>query len=266
MCDTHALTPTPPFTPSVLLEQYAWLEADLAAVDRTRTPFIVSYGHRHLYCSNTDDLPDCSTDAQRLRDGFILADVVYPGLDTLLARYNVSIVFVAHEHSYERTWPVYNQTVDASQKNPGTYTNPHYPVHIVSGAAGCPEDLDYFDELHHGPWSLVRSSSYGYGHLRIVNATHLHWLQYLSEGTNGTDQLWFVQTQAPSRSVGAAAGVAPTWCDGYCLAVCLHDRQAHTEAQCAKDCRCQAELERGALQGVRAAANVAVRRGLIHHR
>ena len=35
-----------------LAPQYAWLEADLAAVDRAATPWVVLFGHRPMYCSS----------------------------------------------------------------------------------------------------------------------------------------------------------------------------------------------------------------------
>ena len=51
-------------------------------------------------------------------------------------KYGVDVVIEAHEHSYERLWPVYQGKV--YQEN---YNNPKAPVHIVSGAAGCNEAL-----------------------------------------------------------------------------------------------------------------------------
>jgi len=49
----------------------------------------------------------------------------------------VDLVIQAHEHSYERLWPVYRDNILA--KN---YINPAAPVHIISGAAGCGEGID----------------------------------------------------------------------------------------------------------------------------
>ena len=55
-------------------------------------------------------------------------------LETLFYENGVDVIIQGHEHSYERLWPVYNETVTA--KN---YINPRAPVHIISGAAGCNE-------------------------------------------------------------------------------------------------------------------------------
>ena len=49
----------------------------------------------------------------------------------------MDIILEAHEHSYERLWPVYNETVTAQD-----YVNPVAPVHLVSGTAGCREGTD----------------------------------------------------------------------------------------------------------------------------
>ena len=55
-------------------------------------------------------------------------------LEPVFMKYGVDLVIEAHEHSYERLWPVYKGNV--YQEN---YNNPKAPVHIVSGAAGCNE-------------------------------------------------------------------------------------------------------------------------------
>jgi hypothetical protein len=41
-----------------------------------------------------------------------------------------------------------------------------------------------------GPWSALRSSTYGWGRMLIHNATHMEFTQYLDEGRAGTDHWW----------------------------------------------------------------------------
>jgi len=52
-------------------------------------------------------------------------------------KYGVDIILEAHEHSYERLWPVYNEVVTAKD-----YINPKAPIHLISGTAGCSEGVD----------------------------------------------------------------------------------------------------------------------------
>ena len=58
-------------------------------------------------------------------------------LEELFYKAGVDIILEAHEHSYERLWPVFNGNVSA--KN---YLDPKAPVHIISGTAGCKEGVD----------------------------------------------------------------------------------------------------------------------------
>ena len=57
-------------------------------------------------------------------------------LEDLFFDNGVDLIIEAHEHSYERFWPMHRGHVTA--KN---YENPTAPVHIISGAAGC-NDFD----------------------------------------------------------------------------------------------------------------------------
>lgn len=59
---------------------------------------------------------------------------IFSSLEPLFFQYGVDLIIEAHEHSYERLWPVYNDTVTAHN-----YINPKAPVHLISGAAGCNE-------------------------------------------------------------------------------------------------------------------------------
>jgi hypothetical protein len=61
-----------------------------------------------------------------------------------------------------------------------------------------------------GPWSVVRSSTYGYGHLTVYNSTHLYWEQLLDEGRGGKDPLWIIKKSKRLRPSATAAEEAPT--------------------------------------------------------
>eukprot|EP00118_Oscarella_pearsei_P008592 m.45250 g.45250 ORF g.45250 m.45250 type:complete len:419 (+) comp33576_c0_seq3:37-1293(+) len=174
------------FTNGPIAEQLAFLEADLAEanVNRDKQPWVIAFGHRPMYCSNLDD-DDCTT----------MKSVVRHSLEPVMYKYGVDVIIEAHEHSYERLWPVYNETV--TQKD---YINPQAPVHIISGAAGCnegPFSLCLNPMLGpKGPWSAYRSwlpGLYGYGLLQAANATHLRWEQKMEFLGVSEDAIWIVQ-------------------------------------------------------------------------
>ena len=47
-----------------ILRQYNWLKKDLESIDRQKTPWVVLYGHRPMYCSD-DDHDDCTNHNSR---------------------------------------------------------------------------------------------------------------------------------------------------------------------------------------------------------
>lgn len=165
-----------------------WLQSDLEEANnhRDERPWVIVAGHRPPYCSNSDH--DCMFDQSE-------GEVVRSALEHILMEKGVDVGFWAHEHSYERTWPVYNLTT--TQFN---YINPRAPMHMISGAAGCNESggLCFNPILRPlGDWSAFRTmgikSPYSYGHLRPVNATHLYMDQI--DGPTGEvfDEVWLVQ-------------------------------------------------------------------------
>ena len=154
--------------------QYQWLENDLVKANnydnRNKRPWIITIAHRPMYCSNADD--DCiakkSAGAQ-----------VQEYIEQLFYNYGVDIQLWAHEHSYERTWPVYDFNV--TQKD---YNQPKAPIHLITGAAGCNES----DGLclnpilrSKGEWSAFRTKGifhpYSYGHLKAYNKSLIYWDQ-----------------------------------------------------------------------------------------
>jgi len=181
------------YTPAA---QYAWLKQDLENANlpqnRKLRPWIIAYGHRPMYCSNADD--DYCTQP--------LTSPVRVGLETLFYEQGVDFIIEAHEHSYERLYPVYNLTT--TQFN---YVNPQAPVHVISGAAGCNENDGYCINpifWKGGDWSAFTSwgvLTYGYARLEVVNATHLFWEELVVRYIDSPilDSIWVVQQNHGKR-------------------------------------------------------------------
>ena len=154
-------------------------------------PALTSLSHRRYglrYCSPNDDDDDCHSLLSLMRDG-ILGEF---GFEKLINTYGVEMHFGAHEHSYERNVPVYQYDFDASKMGPEAYVDFNRTVHILSGAAGCPENQDGW-QAKGNPFSVVRYNDYGYGRLSPVNFTHMYW-EYVDD-TNATvlDSVWLVK-------------------------------------------------------------------------
>ena len=175
--NTEAYYPFEYGTPQQTQLQFDWLEQDLmkANENRDKAPWIVVIGHRPMYCSTNDATtvgPEklCNNvDKNVVRVG--LPQYGMPGLEDLFYKYGVDLQFYAHEHSYERLWPVYRKKVcNGTGSNP--YDNSGGPVHIVTGAGGNEEGQTQFDPIPY-PWSAFRSDDFGYTRMKIMNTTHL---------------------------------------------------------------------------------------------
>ncbi|KAK3086184.1 hypothetical protein FSP39_014860 [Pinctada imbricata] len=164
-------------------KQYDWLLRDLteANENRDKQPWIVAMGHRPMYCSNRDIREDCF--------GGPLHYWVRNGLEDLFHSQGVDLIIQAHEHSYERSWPMYREEVTA--KN---YINPEASVHVTSGAAGSFEGVDKMGKPEH--WSAFRAddkSFHSFGKLIIHNQTHIQFIQETVKPRAELDNFWIVQ-------------------------------------------------------------------------
>ncbi|XP_055678798.1 acid phosphatase type 7 [Lutzomyia longipalpis] len=176
-----------------LVMQYEWLDRDLTEANkpenRQKRPWIITYGHRPMYCSNGNS-DDCTHNETLVRVG--LPFTHFFGLEDLFYRHGVDVELWAHEHSYERLWPIYNYRVlNGSTEAP--YTNPKAPVHLVTGSAGCKEGREPFEETP-PEWSAFHSRDYGYTRLKAHNGTHLYFEQ-VSDDQNGAiiDSFWIIK-------------------------------------------------------------------------
>jgi hypothetical protein len=147
----------------IVKKQKLWLENELSQINRTIFPWVITMAHRPMYCSNNNE-DDCVN---------FKRDKVRLDLEELFYKYNVTIEFWAHEHSYERTCPLLNGSCSYFKNVNNYFLN---PIHITTGAGGCVEGIENFVDKY-ANWSVVRVPEYGYGILNI-NYTYLKWEQY----------------------------------------------------------------------------------------
>ena len=96
-----------PFAPDG--QQMRFLDADLASVDRSVTPWIVVAGHRPWYTvgNSSGVCGPCQT-----------------AFEGVLYKYGVDVAVFGHKHNLQRFDPIYNGTVD-----PAGLTNPKAPAY-----------------------------------------------------------------------------------------------------------------------------------------
>lgn len=176
-----------------LVLQYEWIENDLATANlpenREKQPWIIVMGHRPMYCSNTDN-DDCTKNETLTRVG--LPFFKFFGLEKLFYDYGVDIEIWAHEHSYERLWPIFDHKIHNGSYNE-PYKNPKAPVHFTTGSAGCKEGTDKFVEPR-PEWSAFTSSDYGYTRMKVFNSTHIYFEQVSDDKAGAiVDSFWVIK-------------------------------------------------------------------------
>lgn len=138
--------------------QYQFLAADLASVDRTRTPWIVFAGHRPMYTSEGN-----------LTDAFTRTFIAE--IEPLFHLHHVDVALWGHVHKYERTCGIVSAGVCGARDEDGT-------VHVVIGNAGNDYQTPWFETSpYHAPepdWLVFRTYDFGISTL-TANATTLQF-------------------------------------------------------------------------------------------
>jgi hypothetical protein len=138
--------------------QTKWLEADLGAVDRAKTPWVIVAGHRPWYLSHANA---SGTICWSCKDVF----------EPLFLKHSVDLVLSGHSHVYERQAPINNNVYDTAELN-----NPTAPWYITNGAAGHYDGLDALDTArkNYSRFGLDTSNAtYGWSKLTFHNCTHM---------------------------------------------------------------------------------------------
>eukprot|EP01079_Euglenida_sp_SAG-EU17-18_P007426 gene7425-1328_t len=176
-------------------DQLQWLEADLRAVNRTATPWVVAAGHRMVY------------DSAMYTPGKVsVPNSVMKAFESLFLRHRVDLVITGHLHAYERMRPVANFTVHGTSSHPGA------PVYVVNGAAGCCEGHDTLpiNGTHWPDWLVWRDNSY-YGHAQLhATQSTLSWSYRDSVSGNVLDAFTLDNPWKASPQTGQALA-QPSW-------------------------------------------------------
>jgi hypothetical protein len=158
-------------------EQHSWLQADLAAVDRCATPFVVLLGHRAMYNS------------EMYEGDFNVSQAMKEEFEDLLYKYEVDLAIWGHYHAYQRTCPVYR-----TQCGQG-------PVHVTVGCAGAALDDAGLYNSSSTNYSQFFEERYGFGRLRVSDSkTRLTW-EYMrnSEYPSVADSVDFTRRPCTQR-------------------------------------------------------------------
>lgn len=105
-------------------QQLRFLEADLASVDRSVTPWLIVAGHRPYYSCGHHPCEPC-------RRAF----------EALFYKYGVDLGVFGHVHNSQRFMPVFNGIPD-----PAGLDNPKAPMYIIAGGAGNVEGMSKIGE------------------------------------------------------------------------------------------------------------------------
>ena len=154
--------------------QYDFVESDLAkAASDKNIDWIIVYGYRPFYSS-----PTTHNAAGNIRDTYT----------PLFEKYGVDLVITAHNHNYQRTYPLsYNPD---NPKNPlvkdtdtSNYHNPDGPVYVTVGTAG----VNLYDLLGQAPFVATQFKNTGFLNVDISPSKRVLTASFLST-FDGTDE------------------------------------------------------------------------------
>ena len=152
--------------PLINKRQLSWINNEFQSTTST-DQWKIAYGHRPVYASRT-----------KTKQQYYLREK----LETTFSKYGIDLVLQAHQHDYERTWPVTkNGTIFETN-----YSRPSYPVYIVNGAGGNREAEP--TPPANMPWQPVQNKTnfISFGKMTIKKNS-LQWEQIVSSDNSVQD-------------------------------------------------------------------------------
>lgn len=160
--------------------QYKWLSQELAAVDRTKTPWLIVLMHVPWYNSNQYHYMEGESMRVQFESWFV--------------NYKVDIVFAGHVHAYERSYRISNIAYNVVNGQCTPVHNESAPVYITVGDGGNQEGLAGEFTEPQPSYSAYREASYGHAMLEIKNRTHAYYYWHRNEDGEAVvgDCLWLL--------------------------------------------------------------------------
>ncbi len=164
-------------------EQIQWLQKDLAAVDRSKTPWVIVMSHRPMYSSGV------SSYQKNVRAAF----------EAILLQYKVDIYLSGHIHWYERLLPLgANGVIDTGSivdKNTYYTGTGNSLTHITNGMAG---NIESHSTLSSSKpilniTAVLDQVNYGFSTLTFHDAQKAIWQFIKGDGSGYGDQLTLVR-------------------------------------------------------------------------
>lgn len=186
--------------------QWRFLEADLAGVDRSKTPWIIFGGHRSMYINSAygpivDGHYKASSD-------LAVSELMIEHIEPLLWKYKVNLGFYGHMHSVQRQSAVLDHhVVQKSEPRADTEGNmwnwhddPQAPVQMVIGTGGANLMDWYADPVP--DWNEMTMAKWGYAIVKAHNSSFLSWEWVDSSNDEILDRMVITQVD-PSTHKGA---------------------------------------------------------------
>jgi hypothetical protein len=179
------------------VEQYEFVNADLAsAASDPNIDWILVYHHREAYTS-----PYTNRDGEWDRTGSIdLKEKYHP----LFERYDVDLVLQAHNHNYERSYPIkYNNAnssapiiTDANTNN--NYSNPEGQIFVTVGTGGT--ESYYF--LTKEPYMVRQYNGYGFFNVDVIDNGQTFNATFYSNDEGIKDQFSIAKNASTTADIG----------------------------------------------------------------
>eukprot|EP00658_Telonema_sp_P-2_P036281 TRINITY_DN2627_c0_g1_i2.p1 TRINITY_DN2627_c0_g1~~TRINITY_DN2627_c0_g1_i2.p1 ORF type:complete len:362 (-),score=81.73 TRINITY_DN2627_c0_g1_i2:331-1416(-) len=205
-------------------EQTAWLEADLAAVDRAITPWVFGTSHFPLFNDAAAANPDASASwytgeasekyatsghsfvpavcdqlGQCERTVGELMGTIQSELMPILSKHKVDVWNAGHIHDYQSTWPVCydpssnasNICTDSAGQPIKNFNNPAGLVHVTEGNGGVPGVVGTSTMKQCGTstseWCRTHGTGGAYGRWTAYNQSVLVYEHVQNNGAQVTD-------------------------------------------------------------------------------